>query len=177
MYRSLHTTVFGPDEKIVQTQIRTFDMDKVASFGLTASWYIKQGEARYEMQEQLKNKYQFFDSLKEINSTFKNDDEFVKQVKDELFTVNVYPYTPTGDVIELPQGATIIDYAYKYNPDIANKMVGATVNDEIVPLDYVIKNQDRIKLKTDELSHGPDPIWEKQAKTVYAKRKILEHSK
>jgi len=177
MYRSLHTTVFGPDEKIVQTQIRTFDMDKVASFGLTALWHIKKGEARYAMQEHLKSKCQFFDSLKEIDSTFEDDSEFVRQVKEELFAANVYPYTPTGDVIELPKGATIIDYAYKYNPTIANQMIEATVNDEIVPLNYVIQNQDRIKLKVDELSIGPNPIWIDLAKTAYAKRKILEHSK
>ena len=174
MYRSLHTTVFGPDEKIVQTQIRTFDMDKVASFGLTALWNIKQGEARYAMQEHLKNKCQFFDSLKEIDSTFENDADFVKQVKDELFTANVYPYTPNGDVIELPKGATIIDYAYKYNPTIANKMIEAIVNDEIVPLNYVIKNQDRIKLKTDELSTGPNPEWIEIAQTISAKKRIRE---
>ena len=152
-------------------------MDKVASFGLTALWNIKKGEARYAMQEHLKSKCQFFDSLREIDSNFENDEEFVRQVKDELFTANVYPYTPTGDVIELPQGATIIDYAYKYNPALANKMIEATVNDEIVPFDYIIQNQDRIKLKVDEFSLGPNPIWEEHAKTAYAKRKILEHSK
>lgn len=175
MYRSLHTTVFGPDEKIVQTQIRTFEMDKVASFGLTALWHIKKGEARYAMQDYLKSKCQFFDSLKEIDSTFDNDSEFVEQVKNELFTANVYPYTPTGDVIELPQGATIIDYAYKFDPEIGNKMIEATVNDEVVPLNYIIKNQDRIKIKTDELSLGPNPGWYDLAKTAYAKRKIMEY--
>jgi len=175
MYRSLHTTVFGPDKKKVQTQIRTFEMDKIASFGISAYWHAMKGEARYVMQEELKNKSQFLNSLKEIDSTFIDDNEFVKQVREELFTANVYPYTPNGDVIELPKGATIIDFAYKFDPEIGNKMIEATVNDIIVPMDYVIKNQDIIKIKTDEMSQGPNPLWIDIAKTTQAKRKILEY--
>ena len=174
MYRSLHTTVFGPNEKIVQTQIRTFDMDKIASFGLTAYWYAMKGDARYAMQEELKNKSQFFNSLKEIDSALTNDSDFVRQVTEELFTANVYPYTTTGDIIELPKGATIIDFAYKIDDTIGENLIGATVNDIDTPIDYIIKNQDRIKIITDPNSYGPNPNWINIAKTSYAKRKIKE---
>ena len=99
MYRSLHTTVFGPDDRLVQTQIRTFAMDKVASFGLTAYWDVEKGNARDVMQEDLKSKFQFFKSLAEINSMFGDNQQFVNQVKCELFSDKVYVYTTRGDII------------------------------------------------------------------------------
>ena len=174
MYQSLHTTVFGPDERIVQTQIRTFDMDKIASFGLTAYWDINKGQARDIMQRDLKSKFQFFKSLTEINSIFSDNKEFVEQVKSELFANNVYAYTSSGIIIELPKGSTIVDYAYKIDPENAHNMVDAFVNDESVSLDYIIKNKDRIKIITSKLSTGPAPTWEITAKTTYAKTRIRE---
>ncbi|MBQ5926484.1 MAG: bifunctional (p)ppGpp synthetase/guanosine-3',5'-bis(diphosphate) 3'-pyrophosphohydrolase, partial [Clostridia bacterium] len=154
MYQSLHTTVFGPNERIVQTQIRTFEMDKTASFGLTAYWDIKKGEARYTMQKELTNRFQFFKSLTEINNIFTDNHDFVNQVKTELFTNNVYAYTTSGIIIELPLGSTIIDYVYKVDPDNAHNMVDAYVNDEQVSFDYEIKNKDRIKIVISDLSQG-----------------------
>ena len=97
MYRSLHTTVFGPEDRLVQTQIRTFDMDKIASFGLTAYWDIEKGKARDAMQEDLKQKYQFFKSLTEINSIFGDNQQFVNQVKNELFANKIYKYWKYND--------------------------------------------------------------------------------
>ena len=177
MYQSLHTTVFGPDDRLVQTQIRTFDMDKVASFGLTAYWDIKKGNARYEMQKDLKGKFQFFKSLTEINSMFGDNQEFVSQVKTELFSDRIYVYTTKGDIIELPKGSTPIDFAYKLSTDIGNTMVGAFVNDEYVPVNYLLKNKDRVRIITDELSFGPREGWEDIAHTSYAKKMIREFSK
>ena len=150
MYRSLHTTVFGPEDRLVQTQIRTFDMDKIASFGLTAYWDIEKGKARDVMQDDLKQKYQFFKSLIEINSIFGDNQQFVNQVKNELFANKIYVYTTKGDIIELPIGSTIIDYAYKLDTDIGNTMVGAFVNDEYVTVDYVLHNKDRVRIVTNE---------------------------
>lgn len=174
MYRSLHTTVFGEGEKLVQTQIRTFDMDKVASFGLTAYWDIEKGDARNIMQNELKNKYQFFKSLVEIDRMFGDNQDFVSQVKIELFGDKVYVYTPKGEIIELPKGATPIDLAYKIHTNIGNTMVAATVNNEYVPIDYALQNKDRVKIITDELSFGPKEDWINKAQTTYAKRKIKE---
>ena len=177
MYRSLHTTVFGPEDRLVQTQIRTFDMDKIASFGLTAYWDIEKGKARDAMQEDLKQKYQFFKSLTEINSIFGDNQQFVNQVKNELFANKIYVYTTKGDIIELPIGSTIIDYAYKLDTNIGNTMIGAFVNDECVPLDYVLQNKDRVRIVTNELSNGPEEKWLDIAKTSLAKSKIKNYYK
>ena len=177
MYQSLHTTVFGPDDRLVQTQIRTFDMDKVASFGLTAYWDEQKGKARDVMQEDLKQKFQFFKSLTEINSMFGDNQQFVNQVKTELFADRVYVYTTKGDIIELPKGATPIDFAYKIHTDIGNTMVGVFVNDEFVPIDYVLKNKDRVRIVTDDLSFGPREDWIDKAQTSLAKRKIRDFNK
>lgn len=177
MYQSLHTTVFGLDDRLVQTQIRTFDMDKVASFGLTAYWDEQKGKARDVMQEDLKQKFQFFKSLTEINSMFGDNQQFVNQVKTELFTDRIYVYTTKGDIMELPKGATPIDFAYKIHTDIGNTMVGVFVNNEFVPIDYTLKNKDRVRIVTDELSYGPRENWIDKAQTSLAKRKIKEFNK
>lgn len=177
MYQSLHTTVFGPDDRLVQTQIRTFDMDKVASFGLTAYWDEQKGKARDVMQDDLKQKFQFFKSLTEINSMFGDNQQFVNQVKTELFSDKVYVYTTKGDIIELPKGSTPIDFAYKIHTDIGNTMIGVFVNDEFVPIDYVLRNKDRVRIVTDELSYGPREDWIDKAQTSLAKRKIKEFGK
>lgn len=174
MYRSLHTTVFGPSDSLVQTQIRTFDMDKIASFGLSTYWDIEKGKARDVMQKDLKEKYQFFKSLTEINTMFGDNQEFVSQIKTELFSDKIYVYTSKGDIIELPKGSTPIDFAYKIHTDIGNTMVAAIVNDEYVPVDFILTNKDRVKIITDNLSFGPREDWIEKAQTSHAKRKIKE---
>lgn len=170
MYRSLHTTVFGPNEKLVQTQIRTLDMDTINSFGLTAYWDLKKGEARNVMQEELRKKYQFYQSLSMIEANFKDNAEFVKQVKNEILSEKVYVYTSTGTIIELPKGSTIIDYAYK--TFVGNIMVEAYVNDIQVPFNYKLKNKDRIRIITDELSYGTKRKWLNMAYTTTTKNEI-----
>ncbi len=177
MYRSIHTTVFGENDRLVQTQIRTFDMDQIASFGLSAYWNVNKGNAREVMQEDLKNKYQFFKSLVEINHVFADNQEFVRQVKSELFADKIYVYTTKGDIIELPKGATAIDFAYKIHSDIGNTMVGAVVNDKPVDVDYVLQNKDRVRIITDDLSYGPREEWIDKVKTTKAKRKIREFNR
>lgn len=177
LYQSLHTTVFGPDERLIQAQIRTFDMDKIASFGLTAYWDINKGNARYLMQKDLKEKFQFFKSLVEINSIFGDNQDFVHQVQNELFAEKVYIYTTKGDILELPKGSTIIDFAYKINTDVGNTLVAAIVNDEYKELDYILQNKDRVQVVTDPLSFGPRTEWEHVAQTTHAKEKIKEFTK
>ena len=174
MYQSLHTTVFGPYGRLVQVQMRTKDMNKTAAYGLTALWDINKGEARYVMQEKLRNKFQFFKSLAEIDTMFTDNQDFVEQVKTELFARNVYAYTLSGSIVELPKGSTIIDYAYKIDPENAHKMVDAIVNDEPTSINYVIQNKDRIKIITSEFFQGPLPEWEKSATTAYARKRIKE---
>ena len=177
MYKSLHTTVFGPEDRLVQTQIRTFDMDKVASFGLTSFWETQKNEARDTMQQDLKAKFQFFKSLTEINSMFGDNIEFVTQVKNELFADRIYVYTTKGDIIELPKGSTPIDFAYKIHTDIGNTMVGVFINGEYEPIDYILQNKDRVRIITDDLSFGPREEWLNKVKTTRAKRKIKEFNR
>ncbi len=174
MYQSLHTTVFGPRDRIIQTQIRTFDMDKVDTYGLTAYWDIDKGKARETMQQDLRKKYQFFSSLVDIDTMFSDNQEFVSQVKSELFGNKVYVYTPKGEIIELPQGSTPIDFAYKLGTDVGNTMVYAIVNDKKVPDNYVLQNKDRVKIVTDDLSYGCRDNWEAIAQTSFARRKIRD---
>jgi GTP pyrophosphokinase len=174
MYQSLHTTVFGPNERLVQTQIRTFAMDKVASFGLTAKWDIDKGLARETMQNDLRSKYQFFNSLVEINSMFADNKDFVNQIKSELFGDQIYVYTAQGEIIELPKGATPVDFAYKINADIGNTMQYALVNDKKVEDNYRLNNKDRVRIITDDLSFGSRENWEEFVKTSSAIRRIRE---
>ena len=177
MYQSLHTTVFGPNDHLIQTQIRTYNMDKIASFGLATYWDINKGNARNVMQEDLKQKYQFFKSLVEINSVFGDNQDFINQIKDELFSNKIYVYTTKGEIIELPKGSTPIDFAYSIQTDIGNTMVAAVVNDEYVSENYILKNKDRVRIITDDLSFGPREDWIDKAKTTKAKRKIKEFNR
>lgn len=177
MYRSIHTTVFGPDDRLVQTQIRTFDMDKIASFGLTAYWDIEKGNARNIMQEDLKSKYQFIKSLIEINKVFADNQEFVRQVKNELFADKIYVYTTKGEIIELPKNATAIDFAYRIHSELGNTMVSAVVNDRVVEPDYILQNKDRVRIITDILAYGPHQEWIDKVQTTKARRKIKEFYK
>ena len=177
MYRSLHTTVFGEDERLVQTQIRTFDMDKIASFGLTAYWNQNKENARNKMQEDLKNKYQFFKSLTEINTAFGDNQEFITQIKTELFTDKIYVYTPKGEIIELPKGSIPIDFAYRIHTDIGNSMIGAIVNDDKVSIYDELHNKDRVRIITSEHRKAPPAEWANKTKTTRAKRKIREFNK
>ena len=177
MYQSLHSTVFAPKDRIVQAQIRTIDMDKVATYGLTAYWDIDKGKARETMQQDLRDKYQFFSSLVDINSMFADNRDFIFQIKSELFGNKVYVYTPKGDIIELPKGSTPIDFAYKIHKDIGNTMVYAIVNDRKVEDSYSLQNKDRVRIITDDLSYGPRENWEEEAQTSYARKKIKEFNK
>lgn len=176
-YQSLHTTIFGPNDTLVQTQIRTTEMDKIATYGLPAYWDIYGADAREKMQEELKSKYQFFTSLVEINQAFGDNKEFIDQVKRELFANRIYVYTTKGEIIELPYNATVIDFAYKIHTDIGNTMIGAQVNDEFVDVSHILKNKDRVKVLTDPLSFGPRSEWESLAKTTHARRRIREFNK
>ena len=177
LYSSLHTTVFGAEGRLVQIQIRTFEKEKIASYGLTAFWNINKGNARNIMQENLKNKYQFFESLVEIDQTFADNQEFVEHIQQELLSQRVYVYTNKGEIMELPSGSTAIDLAYKIHTDIGNKMVGATVNDKLVECGHTLHNKDRVKIITDEQSSGPNIGWLDIVKTTKAKRQIKAYVK
>ena len=152
-------------------------MDKVASFGLSAYWDINKGDARNKMQQDLKDKYQFFKSLVEINKVFADNHEFVWQVKSELISDKIYVYTTKGDIIELPKDSTAIDFAYKIHSDVGNTMVSAIVNDKVVSPEYILHNKDRVRIITDVMSYGPREEWLDKVQTTKAKRKIRDFNK
>ena len=174
MYKSLHTTVFAPDDRLVQTQIRTFEMDNIADFGLTAYWDMNKSEARNTMQKDLKEKYQFFNSLVEIDKMFRNNKDFVDKIKSELFADKIYVYTTKGEIIELPSESTAIDFAYEIGDDVGNTMVGAEINGKIAMPETILHNKDIVKVITNNHSYGPRDSWLDIVKTTQAKRKIKE---
>lgn len=177
MYKSIHTTVFGPDNRLIQFQIRTKEMERVAIFGLTSYWFKYKNNARRFMQKDLEENFQFFKSIKELDSTILDNIEFVSQIKKELFSSNIYVYTTSGEVIELPNGATVIDFAYKIHTDIGNSMVAAIVNDEAVSFDYVLENQDRVRIITDSTAYIPKEEWLDIVVTTNARNKIIDFIK
>ena len=177
MYQSLHTTVFGADDYLMQMQIRTHDMEKINNYGLTAYWDLHKDDADTTMQEDLKKHFQFFKSIAELNAMTTDNREFVSVVKKELFEQTIHVYTTKGDIIELPAGSTPIDFAYRLNVDMGNQMVGAMVNDTLVGVDYQLHNKDRVKILTDVNSSGPRLEWQGKVKTMRAKRFIREFSK
>lgn len=169
MYQSLHTTVFGFDGKPYEIQIRTFDMDKVAERGIASHWsYKEQGK---KIQNSMEQKLQLFRNIIELNDGKVSDEDFVNSVKNEILGENIYVYTPMGDVFELPYGSTPIDFAYRVHTKIGETMVGAIVNDNIVPLSYELQTGDIVKINTNKTS-TPSKEWINIARTNSAKNKI-----
>ena len=176
MYQSLHTTVISQDGFTFEVQIRTFEMDKIAELGIAAHWAYKEGVEYSKEKEQFEiaQKLKWYGDLLKFTEEEKSDDakDYVESVKEDILSSNVYVYTPNGEVIDLPRGATPIDFAYKIHTNIGNKTVGAMVNNHIVPLDYELQTGDIISIKTNKNSFGPSENWLKIAKTTHAKHKI-----
>lgn len=174
LYQSLHTTVFGPEGKYVQAQIRTERMHKVAAKGLSAYWEFYGENAKNYMQEELEKKSQFYSYLIDANKSIQDNQAFVDCLKTELFTTHIHVYDQIGDVIELPIDSTPVDFAYKLDDNMANYLTNAMVNGEVVPLDYRLNNQDRVRVVADMNFIGPQKDFLDTVKTGYAKRKIKE---
>ena len=173
LYQTLHTTVIGLEGNLFEIQIRTYDMDEIAENGIASHWaYKEQKNAAVEMQNITEQKLQFYKSIIELKEDKLNSEDFVDTVKNEVLNNNIYVYTPKGDVIELPKGATPIDFAYKIHSQVGDKLTGAIVNSTIVPLSYELKNTDVIKVITNNNSKGPSREWLNIAKTTSAKSKI-----
>ncbi len=175
-YRSLHTTVFAPDNRLLQFQIKTKEMDDTNTYGLTAYWRRLRGKGREKMQKELIANYQFFGVLRELNYVAENDTDFVDKVKQEIFTNNIYVYSLSGEVVELPYGSTIIDFAYKIHTDLGNHLYKAFINGQSVRLTRTLNNKDRVLLLQNEKSH-PKESWLNHVVTANAKRKIKEYLK
>ena len=170
MYQSLHTTVMGREGIPFEVQIRTWEMHHTAEFGIAAHWKYKEGRSgKYKFDERLNWVRQILDTQKESDDA----EDIVRAIKNDLSPEDVFAMTPKGDVITLPQGATVIDFAYAIHTQVGHKMTGAKADKKLVPFDYVIKTGEIIEIITSkDPSHGPKRDWLNICKTNEAKAKI-----
>lgn len=169
MYQSLHTTLIGIEGTPFEVQIRTWDMHRVAEVGIAAHWKYKEGHLG---SSNLDNRLSWLRQLLDWQKDAKDANEFLETVKVDLFTDEVFVFTPKGDVINLPIGSTPIDFAYAIHSAVGNKMMGAKVNGEMVRLSYTLKNGDIVEVLTSSNVHGPSRDWLKIAKSSQARNKI-----
>jgi GTP pyrophosphokinase len=171
-YRSIHTTVFGLDGKATEFQIRTKEMHEEALYGISAHWYYKQ-----KRSTQNEKTPDWVQEILEIQKEAKNSQEFLKEVKLDIFRDRIFVFTPKGDVYDLPSNATPVDFAYSVHTDIGNKCVASRVNNRLMPLETTLKNGDMVEIVIDKGRQGPNYDWLKFVKTRRAKNKIKEYSK
>ena len=169
MYRSLHTTVIGRDGIPFEVQIRTHEMHHIAEYGIAAHWKYKSGE---KSGEDIDKKLEWISRLVETESGTKDPDEFLNALKTDIFQDEVFVFTPKGDVLALPQGATLIDFAYSIHSGVGNSMIGAKVNGMIVPIDSSPETGDIVEILTSQNSKGPSRDWLNIVKTSEARTKI-----
>ncbi|HET6820704.1 MAG TPA: bifunctional (p)ppGpp synthetase/guanosine-3',5'-bis(diphosphate) 3'-pyrophosphohydrolase [Candidatus Limnocylindria bacterium] len=171
MYQSLHTAVIGPDAKPLEVQIRTRQMHDVAEAGIAAHWRYKEGsrgDRRYD--EKLAWVRQLIDWQREVSDAT----EFVEGLKLEVFQDQVFVFTPKGDVKDLPNGATPLDFAYRIHTDVGHRTIGAKANNRLVPLDYRLHNGDIVEIITTKAAHGPSRDWLNIVRTNQAREKIRQ---
>ncbi|MBW3613313.1 MAG: RelA/SpoT family protein, partial [Chloroflexi bacterium] len=170
MYQSLHTAVIGPEAKPLEVQIRTNQMHEVAEAGIAAHWRYKEGsrgDRKYD--EKLAWLRQLMDWQKDVVG---GAQEFVDSLKTDLFQDQVYVFTPKGEIKELPNGATPLDFAYRIHTDVGHRTIGAKVNNRLVPLDYRLRNGDIVEIVTTKAAHGPSRDWLNIVRTSHAREKI-----
>jgi len=171
MYQSLHTTVIGHDGVPFEIQIRTKEMHEIAENGVCAHWKYKEGKSS-KNDMVLEQKFQWIKQLLEIQKDSKDEEEFLQALRIDLFTDQVFVFSPKGDVLSFPAGATPIDFAFSIHSAIGYKMQGAKINGKIVNLDYQLQNGDIVEIITSSAIHGPSRDWLKIVKTSQARNKI-----
>lgn len=176
LYQSLHTTVFGIDGNLFEIQIRTYEMDKIAEYGIASHWsYKEHKDGEKSSKDAMEQKLQIFRNIIELNEEANNPEEFISSVKKDILTNDViYVYTPKGDVIELPKDSTPVDFAYKVHSEVGDHVSLAIVNDNIVTLDYKLKTGDIIKVNTNN-AVKPSKDWLNFVVTTGAKNKIKSY--
>ena len=172
-YQSLHTTVFGIDGYLFEIQLRTKEMDEVAENGVASHWSYKENKnLKDTVKSSTDEKLQFFKSIIELNEDKMSSEDFVNSVKNEILNNNIYVFTPMGDVFELPKGSTPIDFAYRVHTRVGETTVGALVNNNMVPLNYQLQNNDIVKIITNKNSPGPSQEWLNIVASTQARNKI-----
>ncbi len=173
MYQSLHTTLMGPGGTPFEVQIRTWEMHRTAEYGIAAHWKYKEGKTGANDTSELE-KMKWLQKILEWQQDLDDNSEFINTLKDDLniFRESVYVFTPHGEVITLPSGSTVVDFAYQIHSAVGNKMVGARVNGRIVPIGYELQNGEQVEIMTSQNSKGPSLDWLNIAKTSQAKNKI-----
>ena len=174
MYQSLHTTLIGTSGQPFEIQIRTYEMHKAAEYGIAAHWKYKEASDGKKVETQEEEKLVWLRQILEWQQTAEDNREFMNLLKSDLnlFSDQVYCFTPTGDVKNLPAGSTTIDFAYSIHTAVGNRMIGARVNGKLVTIDYEIKNGDRVEIMTSQNSKGPSRDWLNVVKSTQAKNKI-----
>ena len=176
MYQSLHTTVVGPDGETLEIQIRTHEMHNIAEYGIAAHWKYKEGISNSK-EDKIEEKLQWLRQMMEWEKDLKDPHEFMDALKEDVFSSQVYVFTPQGDVIELPAESTPIDFAYRVHTNVGNKCVGAKVNGRMVTLDYKLQNGNIVEILTSSNSPGPSRDWLGIVKTPNAKSRIRQFFK
>lgn len=174
MYRSLHTTVIGREGIPFEVQIRTWEMHRVAEYGLAAHWKYKSGE---QAKADIDAKLQWIRTLLETEKDTDDPDEFFRPLKIDLFEDEIFVFTPRGDVVNLPNNSTPIDFAYAIHSAVGNKMVGAKVNGNIVPIDTILETGQIVEVLTSASSKGPSRDWLKIVRSAEARNKIKQYFK
>ena len=169
LYRSLHTTVIGRDGIPFEVQIRTWEMHQIAEYGIAAHWKYKSGATS---KEEIDRKLEWIAGLLEAEDSTRDPDEFLSAFKTDIFHDEVFVFTPKGDVISLPNGANVIDFAYAVHSAIGNKMIGGKINGMIVPIDRTLQNGEIVEILTSSSAKGPSRDWLNIVKTSSARSKI-----
>ncbi len=170
LYQSLHTTVIGDTGNPFEIQIRTYEMHHIAEYGIAAHWKYKEGVAKDKEEVKLSWLRQALEWQQDTNDA----SEFMETLRIDLFSSQVFVFTPAGDVIELPAGATPLDFAFKIHTDVGAKCIGAKINGKMVPIDHTLENGDIIQIMTSPNASGPSIDWLKIAKSSTARTKIRQ---
>ncbi len=167
-YQSLHSAIFGDDQEIIEIQIRTKEMHERAEFGISSHWRYKEHKSQAKNDKEIRWVSELAEWIKKI----KDNEAFLEGAKIDVFQNRIFVFTPQGDVIDLPEGATPVDFAYHIHTEIGNKCSQAMVNNEIVPLNNTLKSGDVVQIITDKNRKGPNPEWLTKVKTRTARQHI-----
>lgn len=179
-YRSLHTTVFCDAGEVVEFQIRTSEMHRLDEFGIAAHWQYDESKKRKKSADIEEQEVKWMEQLTELQREIADKQQYLhalEEIKIDVFRDRIFVFTPKGDVIDLPEDSTPVDFAYSIHTDLGNQCTAAKVNDEISPLDRPLKSGDVVEIVVDKGRKGPNPDWAKFVKTRHARAKVRQHAK